>query len=232
MKLCVFSDIHGNGHAFRPAFEQILSEGADAHLFLGDLCGYYFDQLEIFRMIRSIPNLIALQGNHDRMFIEIIEGHDLLRKRYADRFGKSMEFLLKRDFKELYEWLKSVSEEYTDPMKRFACYHGSPVDPLNGYIYPDNDVQFEPPSACSFIFLGHTHHRMKKAFKGGLIINPGSLGQPRDGRWPSYALFDTDSLELQFREVRYDTEALINQVNRHGDQNGYLIDVISRYADS
>lgn len=48
MKICVFSDIHGNGPAFRVAYEMIMSEKADINIFLGDLCGYYFDQKEIF----------------------------------------------------------------------------------------------------------------------------------------------------------------------------------------
>jgi predicted phosphodiesterase len=68
MRICLFSDIHGNGPAVRAAHPMIMSEKADVHVFLGDLCGYYFDQNEIFILLQSIPNLVALKGNHDQFF--------------------------------------------------------------------------------------------------------------------------------------------------------------------
>ena len=51
MRICVFADIHGNGPAFRIAYDMILSEKAAINIFLGDLCGYYFDQKEILLII-------------------------------------------------------------------------------------------------------------------------------------------------------------------------------------
>ena len=61
MKVCVLYEIHGNGPAYRVAYEMIMSEKADINLFLGDLCGYYFDQRENFLMLQTIPNLISLK---------------------------------------------------------------------------------------------------------------------------------------------------------------------------
>ena len=60
MRICLFGDIHGNGPAFRIACKAIVAESADLNIFLGDLCGYYYDQLDIFDMLREIPNLGAI----------------------------------------------------------------------------------------------------------------------------------------------------------------------------
>ena len=49
MKICLFSDIHGNGPAFEAAYTKLMGEQADLNIFLGDLCGYYFDELEILK---------------------------------------------------------------------------------------------------------------------------------------------------------------------------------------
>ena len=64
-----------------------------------------------------------------------------------------------------------------------------------------------------------------------IIINPGSLGQPRHGGWPSYALFDSVTKDVEFREVRYDRSELIKSINESGDANPYLRTVLERVKD-
>ncbi|MFA5093278.1 MAG: metallophosphoesterase, partial [Candidatus Omnitrophota bacterium] len=74
MKLCVFSDIHGNLPAFEAAYPLIINESADVNLFLGDLCGYYFDEVSVWQRLRDVPRLVALRGNHDEMFLRAADG--------------------------------------------------------------------------------------------------------------------------------------------------------------
>ena len=142
MRICVFSDIHGNGPAFRVAYDMILSEKADINIFLGDLCGYYFDQKEIFLMLQTIPNLIALKGNHDDFFLCIVINKDKeLRQTYLKKYGISMENLLGQDVSELSQWLSNLPELYIHTDLGLAFYHGSPWDYLDGYVYPDSPLE-------------------------------------------------------------------------------------------
>ena len=229
MKLCIFSDIHGNGFSFRKAYREIVSEQSDYHIFLGDLCGYYYDQIEIFGMLMDIPNLIAVKGNHDQMFIDIEGGDEDLKTRYLNRYGLSMENLLSQDYRPVLDWLNSLPDSYCDPRNGYCCYHGSPRDPLEGYVYPDSPVSLFEFRGGSHFFLGHTHYKMNISMGSRSVINPGSMGQPRGNDWPTYALVELPSGRIDFKEVRYDYSRLIGQIETIGDDNRYLKTVSSRW---
>jgi len=85
--------------------------------------------------------------------------------------------------------------------------HASPYNSLNGYMYgseADMVARDKNLMEYSLIMVGHTHYPMY--FKSR-IINPGSVGQPRDGNWmPHYATLDTDSMKVEFRRFKYDHE--------------------------
>ena len=228
MKICVFSDIHGNGPAFRVAYDMIISEKADINIFLGDLCGYYFDQKEIFLMLQTIPNLIALKGNHDEFFLRIINKDEELRQAYIKRYGNSMEKLLGEDVEELNQWLSGLPESYIDTDSGFAFYHGSPWDYLDGYVYPDSPLDKFLDYRSSLFVLGHTHYPMVRTIDDKLIVNPGSLGQPRNGGWPTYAIIDYPSKKVIFREISYDKTDLIRQIDKLDGNNKYLQRILYR----
>lgn len=228
MIICLFSDIHGNGPAFRVAYDMIVSEKADINIFLGDLCGYYFDQQQIYEMILSLPRLIALQGNHDQIFLRVIQGDENLRRDYLRQYGSSLEHLLKDDNPKLRLWLSALPELYSFPTLGLTCYHGSPWNPLDGYVYPDSplDIFFDYPS--SLFFLGHTHYPMVRSIDDKLIVNPGSLGQPRNGGWPTYAVISYPSKKVIFREVPYDKSELIAHIDKLDINNQYLKKILFR----
>ena len=229
MKICVFSDIHGNGAAFCVAYDIIISEKADINIFLGDLCGYYFDQKEIFLMLQTIPNLIALKGNHDDLFLCIvINNNEELRQTYLKKYGISMENLLDQDTSELNQWLSGLRESYRHTDSGFAFYHGSPWDPLNGYVYPDSPLDKFLDYPFSLFVLGHTHYPMVRTINDKLIVNPGSLGQPRNGGLPTYAIIDCDSKKVIFREISYDKTDLIRQIDKLDGNNEYLKKILYR----
>ncbi len=228
MNICVFSDIHGNGPAFSVAYDMILSEKADLNVFLGDLCGYYFDQKEIFLMLKTIPNLIALKGNHDEFFLRIINKNEELRQAYIKRYGNSMEKLLGEDVEELNQWLSGLPESYIHTDSGFAFYHGSPWSPLDGYVYPDSSLEEFLDYPSSLFVLGHTHYPMARTINDKLIVNPGSLGQPRHGRWPTYAVINYPSEKVIFREVFYDKSELVREIDKLDVNNQYLREVLFR----
>jgi putative phosphoesterase len=222
MRICLFSDIHGNGPAFRAAHPMIMSEKADVHVFLGDLCGYYFDQNEIFILLQSIPNLVALKGNHDQFFLKILEGDKGLRKMYLKQYGYSMENLLAENTQSLTQWLSELRAFCSWHDVNLAACHGSPWDHLEGYVYPDSSLERFLDDPASLFFLGHTHHPMVRKIEDKLIVNPGSLGQPRGGARPSYAVIDCCSMEVIFRDFSYDPTALLRQIDELDGSRPYL----------
>ncbi len=229
MKICVFADIHGNGPAFQKAYPQIMAEEADANIFLGDLCGYYFDQKEIFFMLKAVPNLIAIKGNHDLIFLQIIINKDEeLRQTYLKKYGNSMENLLSQETGELEKWLTGLQGSYIHSNSNFAFYHGSPWDHLGGYIYPDSSLEKFLDYPSSLFVLGHTHYPMTRKIENKLIVNPGSLGQPRNGGLPTYAVIDCPSKKVTFREISYDKTDLIRQIDKLDGNNDYLKKILYR----
>ena len=228
MKICFFSDVHGNEHAFNAALGGILSENADINVFLGDLCGYYYGQMEIIPRLLEIPNLVSLRGNHDSLFIDIYNGDENVRKNYLRRYGKSMEKLLQSDCHELAAWLSTLPDSITWQETGVYCCHGSPWAPTDGYVYPDTPLdQFETFASSAFV-LGNTHYPMHRMVGEKIIINPGSLGQPRHGGLPSYAVLDLPSGNVIFREVRYDMAPLYCQIEEAMETNLYLREVLFR----
>lgn len=228
MKVCIFADIHGNGPAFRKAYTMLISEKANLNIFLGDLCGYYFDQQEIFEMLLNIPKLIAVRGNHDDIYLKIAAGDKELRQQYLKKYGRSMENLIANKNHALGKWLSSQPDSYNDPDLGISAYHGSPWSTMDGYVYPDSPLEgfLEHPS--SVFMLGHTHYPMTRKINDKLVINPGSLGQPRNGGWPTYAVMDHPENTVIFKEVIYDKTELIKQIDTAGDNNPYLKSVLQR----
>ncbi len=222
MRICAFSYFYGNKHEFRVAYIMLIDEGADLNIFLGDLCGYYFDQYDILDMLQTIPNLIAIKGNHDSIFLKIVNGDEDLRKDYLIKYGSSMENLLKGNNCHLIQWLNSLPESYISSDLDLSCYHGSPWDAMECYVYPDSSLDKFLEYHCSSFVLGHTHHRMYRRIGEKIIINPGSLGQPRDGGWPTYIVMDYTLKRNIIREVPYNKSELLKRIVAIGDDNPCL----------
>ena len=121
------------------------------------------------------------------------------------------------------EWSKTIE----DNSAQIYLQHGSPENPLEGRIYPDT---CPPVSKKNAIYLmGHTHYRMiKKDKNGALWINPGSLGQPRDGKGFSYCRLDTESRNVIFRTVDIDIMNLVCQIRMNDPGNKYLEEILYR----
>ncbi len=227
MKVAVFSDTHGNIFAFEEVYKQIKEENCDLHLFLGDVCGYYYYQNEVIDILKEMPSLEAISGNHDLMFLDSLTS-DRVMENYSKTYGRSFEFLKENISPGNLEFLRQLPVEYKSATYGFAAYHGSPWNPTYEYIYPDTPMDRFDELPFSAVFLGHTHRPMD-ASKGDVrIVNPGSAGQPRDGGWPSYAVYHTETGKLEIKRVPYDTNAMIDDVKKREDSNPYLVEALRR----
>ena len=110
--------------------------------------------------------------------------------------------------------------------------HACPWDEET-YLYRDSpkllDIQLKKDE---MLFVGHTHRPMWLQAGDGMILNPGSVGQPRD--WnplASYAVLDTSTGNVLIRRVEYDVEAFQNRLRELGWENT-LIDILSRKKDA
>ena len=114
-----------------------------------------------------------------------------------------------------------------------AFVHGTIDNPLNGRIYPDTKIEDETKySKLDYVFCGHTHHKMTRVLScGTVLINPGSIGQQRDGKGCTYVLFDSVSKKFSFKEIMFNREKLVEEIKAHReseDMEKRLIEVLYR----
>jgi diadenosine tetraphosphatase ApaH/serine/threonine PP2A family protein phosphatase len=114
------------------------------------------------------------------------------------------------------QFLKMLPETFS--FSDIAVVHGSPRDP-NEYVYPTMPVaelsKFLDRVGKHVLVLGHTHVQWSlelDSLRHRRIINPGAVGQPRDGNpKAAYAIFDTKSRELTMHRVKYDIEEVASK---------------------
>lgn len=231
MRLIIFSDLHGNFQALEVFLNQVGELKYDRLVFCGDIFGYYYHQEEIIQRLEGLAGLIWLKGNHDRFFLNAYED-STLEDQYIDRYGHSYENLKLRYSQEIYDRIQALPErvELTDEAGyKILLVHGTPENPLEGRLYPNNEItnpaQYE---GYDYVLQGHTHCRMIKTCGETTIINPGAVGQPRDGRGHSFALLDTDSGEVTFYPFTMDYTELYKEIDVFDPNLTKLKEVLER----
>lgn len=240
MKICFFSDIHGNGYAFDAFLKEMEGRKPDKIIFGGDYAGYYYDADRIISKMRELRFTCVL-GNHDKMLLEVLDGERDLSP-LTERYGSSYEMLVRKLLKENEQFLRRLPLFYemeADGVK-LGFFHGSPRDFLNDRIYPDTEITDNTEIALfekyDYVFSGHTHHKLVKQFGKTILINPGSAGQQRDGKGTSYVLFDTEKREWEICSFPYDIDSLEADIDsletENEDRKKKLKEVLRRKARS
>jgi len=230
MKIGVMSDIHGNSPALE-AVLPVLFDETDQVLFLGDLCGYY-PFVEECVALWDHDRIVGVRGNHDQLLLDCLQSHASPPPAYQTSYGSALTRTLQRLSPSSVSLLQSlpVSRTLHIEGRVLALYHGTPWDPLNGRLYPDDDRldQFASIPA-EIILLGHTHYPFTKRYQDKLIMNPGSVGQPRDrGGGACAAIVDVATGEVEHRRVPYDPRRLIEDARQHDPEVPYLVNVLTR----
>jgi putative phosphoesterase len=206
MRIGLLSDVHGN----LPALEAVLDDipPVDALCNAGDVVGYNpWPAACVDAMVeREVPTVI---GNHDRAVIANTEF----------RFNRLAAAGVKHARRELEEsqldWLEALPEQRTVFDGRVHLVHGHPDDP-DRYTYPD-DFAPEMLGDEDVLVLGHTHVQHLEHFDDGIVVNPGSVGQPRDGDpRAGYAVLDLDAMRVECHRVEYDVERVVDEVEAAG----------------
>lgn len=229
MRALVISDIHAN----LTALEAVLADAGnyDAAWCLGDLVGYGPDPNETIVRIAGLPNLQCILGNHDAAAVGNIE---------VDAFNpearQTVLWTQDRLTPENKEYLKNLPERVD--LEYITLVHGSPFRPIWEYLLDTRSATlnfdfFDSP----YCIVGHTHlpvlyylpdtrviaqlivpeHTSQMTLAPRAILNPGSVGQPRD-RDPraAYAILDLTDYTWEWHRVAYDIPSVQERMYKEG----------------
>ena len=189
MKVAAFSDVHGNLIALE-RFVQATQNTVDAYLCLGDVVNYGPWNDECLEIIRQLPGITVLEGNHERLFLGT-EDLDHEMPLVQDFFRHSRPFFSRKDL--------IADLPRNTHLGMFECAHT-----INDRsVYPDTPIEI-----TRNYLIGHTHHHSDQPI-GFVIANPGSVGQNR--KWidmVDYLILDTVSGETQMHSIPYDVRSV------------------------
>lgn len=231
MRILLLSDIHANLVALNTVI-------ADAGSFdqiwcLGDVVGYGPSPNDCIDLLGQ-HELLCLAGNHDWAVLDKLDLEEFNPDaRRAALWTRNQISTVNR------EWLHALPERVPTQLEHFTLVHGSPRYPIWEYVLTPAvariNFEFFDTSTC---FVGHTHVPVVYRYddekqmataeplnenspldlgQGRMMINPGSVGQPRDGDPRSaYAMIDSDADTLTHHRVAYDIAATQSKMEQMG----------------
>jgi len=217
MRMVVLSDIHAN----MAALERVLADlpSYDELYCLGDVVGYGPDPNEVVEALRNLQPTIVLAGNHDHAVVTDDDSG------FVDYAVKAIHWTRSQLSKENLDYLQALAPSARHRMQgvEMAMFHGSPRDPLNEYVFPGT-----PPSLlkrllelskAELLLQGHTHVPMSFRDGDALLLNPGSVGQPRDGDpRASYMILEIETKKIahKIRRVQYEIDNTAKAILENG----------------
>jgi predicted phosphodiesterase len=233
MRYALLADIHSNLAAFNAVLSDIKAKGEMTAIWcLGDIVGYGPDPVECIQLLRQQPNA-CIDGNHDWAAIGRLDISD-----FNPAAAAAVRWTEHQLGKEEIVYLLSLSLSLQKD--NFTLVHGSPREPIWEYLVSSKDAQDNLPHFTTrHCLVGHSHvplvfecaegdcHIQKMSADGSLdlsemgesrlIINPGSVGQPRDGDpRASYMIYDTQADTIWHYRVEYDVQATQRKMLRYG----------------
>jgi predicted phosphodiesterase len=229
MRVAVVSDIHSNLHALEAVLAAIDAEAPDELWCLGDLVGYGPRPNECCAIVAERAD-VCLAGNHDLAVRGTIDLEE-----FGGEAGVAATWtrtVLDPDAQALLDRLEPQGSAHG-----VVLYHGSARDPVWEYVLSDEGALATLDLADSpLVLVGHSHVALQIVesgddVEGGVarggteleldgvraLLNPGSVGQPRDGDpKAAYLLLDLDAKHASFRRVEYDVERTQREMQEAG----------------
>jgi diadenosine tetraphosphatase ApaH/serine/threonine PP2A family protein phosphatase len=238
VRFLLLSDIHSNLDALEACVAAAPAHDVVANL--GDIVGYGACPNEVIERSRSLGNLFV-RGNHDKACAGLMDVHGF-NYIAAAAVVWTHHALTPANL----DWLKQMPQGPLPlaPLKDAQVAHGSPRDEDEYLLASDNAAVSATDTETPLTFFGHTH--MQGGFRisdheettfrpeyakngailrfeypldreGKYLINPGSVGQPRDGDWrAAFAVYDSDKRTVQFFRVEYDVTKAAQRIRHAG----------------
>lgn len=231
MRYLVFTDIHGNLEAFRVLLKFAKRRKIDHYIFLGDLVGYGASPNEAIEEMRFLKPISMIRGNHDKA----VSGLDSVQS-FNPIAASAIHWTKEHISKKNRDYLTRLKKGPLVVHGQITICHGAPFDE-DYYVFGEFDaaeafLYFQTPIA----FFGHTHfpfvyteneHIIEGTFLTGdrneiklekgvrYLINPGSVGQPRD-RDPraACAVYDSKSGKVTFYRLEYNIKEAQKKILR------------------
>ena len=230
MRVAIVSDVHANRHAFEAVLDAVEASGAEELWCLGDLVGYGAEPDACVELARRHA-AVCLAGNHDLAVCgqlplgQFVRGAEL-------SIGWTQEVIAPESL----AWLATLEPQRLD--EAVGLYHASPRDPVWEYVLSPLQAELcldrlEHRVAC----IGHSHMALAYCRREGVpasgdtcpagterdlaegtwLLNPGSVGQPRDGDpRAAWLLLDLDSWSAEWRRVEYPIEDAARAIQQAG----------------
>lgn len=234
MRILVLSDIHSNLEALEACVAA--APAHDLVVNLGDIVGYCASPNEVIELSRSLGK-VFVRGNHDKAACGLTELKD-----FNPVAALAAEWTRLRLTPENVAWLRNLPQGpvQVDGLVDAQFVHGSPIDEDDYLVTVRDAVEPIMETSVSVTFFGHTHLQgsfvanathldalrptyktvgqaetsqvpLKQGFR--YLVNPGSVGQPRDGDWRAgFAVFDTDTRIVTFCRVPYDLKSAQDRI--------------------
>jgi predicted phosphodiesterase len=227
VRIAVISDIHGNLHALEAVLESIASDAPETVWCLGDLVGYGPRPNRCCALVAERAEL-CLIGNHD---LGVLSRLDL--GEFAPDAATSARWTAEVLSDESRAYLESLQPQLV--REDVELYHASPRDPIWEYVLsPDVAVASLAATSAPLVLVGHSHVPLRYGWEQQTLalcedgtqvdlagerwlLNPGSVGQPRDGdQRAAYLLLDFDLKRAEFKRVRYPIEKTQAEIRERG----------------
>jgi len=226
--VAVISDIHGNLHALESVLRSVDAESPDEVWCLGDLVGYGPQPNECCRTVAAHADL-CLAGNHDLVVLGSLSIHDFAGD--AAAAAQWTQTILANDAREFLAGLGSSARR-----NGVELFHGSARDPVWEYVLSEEAAWWTlQATTAPIVLVGHSHVPLAifldgEDLGGGLapeatvvdlaagrwLLNPGSVGQPRDGDPRAAYLLLEPGRRASFHRVKYPIDRTQDEIRERG----------------
>jgi diadenosine tetraphosphatase ApaH/serine/threonine PP2A family protein phosphatase len=228
MRVAILSDIHGNRHALESVLVDVDAISVDETWCLGDVVGYGADPSDCCALVREHAS-ICLAGNHD-----LAVTGEIPTDEFARGAAVAAEWTQETIDPDQLEWLRTLRPSHE--AAGIALYHGSPREPVWEYVLDpltaaiSMDIQSERVACIGHSHVALSYHRPPEGDASGTrrergdrvdldpgewLLNPGSVGQPRDGDpRAAWLVLDTDRQTAEWHRTAYDIAGAQTAIRR------------------
>jgi putative phosphoesterase len=231
MRVALLADIHGNAAALKAVLDAARVQGVDRILFAGDCVGYYYAPERCLELLADW-DVTSVRGNHEDLLEQMLadpartEG---IHQHYGSGLATAAR-VLSASQRAFLAALPLRARLDLDGTSITLC-HGAPWD-ADQYVYPNAGAELLARCAAEgtdYVVMGHTHYAFTAQSGATVLVNPGSVGQPRDRKpGAAWGLLDTTTREYQPRLETYDVDAVIRQTRAIDPHLPYLWEVLVR----